>query len=837
MSGPAIRGNEGTQYVDPEKSLGMERANTANPTSEVGRVQTPDLGAYFEDVVEKGVKGHANVYGSKASRPAIPLPVLGAPHEQASYSLATTSSGISYSSSLQYDVIYSEQLQRMLKESKLPEDIKNQVGFLLANPKSADLFDEHIRKTAAAFRKQAIEEVLAGDRYLSPEWQPTPPADDQFTRAYISIVQQFLPEDPKEAAKLEFAYYHPEMVSPEMREKADALHVQVTQALAEQHIEVPPTYKPDSRFIDDEISTNYDMQFEDLLKEWGENKDPKVVQALLTLHYHPDADIQNVDQYRSILQDLERTAHEETRDNFMDQYGLEEENVPPDWPQTDTNSYDAMIESAYRARNTMNLEALINKPPFPLTDAEKALLRKAFEDPNAPDIPEKIKALAVQVMSKSLEEIRVEYQLKTWEPSETSPALWQGSTEALNGLQNLNDMKDILAEYATRFPPNSPERVIFQNYLKAVGEAIDKLQQLLYAQQSQDAKGAKVVSDARCEAAKDKAAEWKKAYDDQVEQQRQIEEQQKKAGKLGSIMKVLGPIMIAVAIVATIVTLGTMGPLAIALTVALLAFTITSQVGGPNLIQGAMNGFVTMLHDIGIPEGKWGDLVMKIVMIAIVFVLTKNVGTGMASAAGTAAAATNIATTMLTSSDITQSFLVNCGVKPEVAAIAAACVNAVISIGASFKTAYGNATNKTMLLAQMRNDIGVINRQLAAAPSTMQYISLQIQKGAKIVAIEALERGDQYLHMAEQTVQTSMVGLQVTKGYFDYQVNMMQGVLAKTKGDADARQAIIDNMLSTLKSLIQMMNNLMQGEVEFNAELGKYQQRKFVVARSQPFVV
>jgi hypothetical protein len=345
---------------------------------------------------------------------------------------------------------------------------------------------------------------------------------------------------------------------------------------------------------------------------------PEQKAQLQYLHYHPDAQFPNGE----VLKNLNGQLQSMLLASLANEFGF-----PAGWepPSVKSEVQDAVIQGYYREAFFNKLSAYGKAQTPPLTDAQLAALKKAFDNPDDPSVSADTKKIIEQLKGEAIAEISPKLGLPIgWVPPVGAPAGGHLSTEsatvALNGVNTAQEMLGNLETLALKLP-NSPMRAMLLDFLKAISEALSQLKEQIFAMQSMDAGKAKELGKAELDTQLNK-----------LEKQRKEMEKQKDSGKPGmagfqKFMQAFGPCAAVIAVIMAVVTMGTMTALVLAVAVAAIAYTVADSivqgVTGTGVMGQVMKALTEMVAAI-IPEGPGRtamDIIVKVVAIVVCLAL------------------------------------------------------------------------------------------------------------------------------------------------------------------------------------------------------------------------
>lgn len=343
----------------------------------------------------------------------------------------------------------------------------------------------------AAQRKEALAKVQVDDPEIVAlaEKEGLSPGEVQQDLQMTSNVsfKQMIKDMPEEdQQKLLFARSHPEAsnLSPELQAKLKEINAAVTKSVGESvgfgsdWGGVPI----DSSYLDLQVMDDFEDSFENNLRS---AVDDGIVtedqyKKLITMYYMPGAYAGDTD-----LQVKFQTFRDAAVGELQQRYGFKSDYRPP----VDNSTFTQTTNGAFRAhfKNELN-----NTSP-PLTDAQKDQIMAYYNNPNDPSLPKDptqlavIKTLANAIKGLSTAAVIKEFGLEpTWLPIVTSinnPAMDMGLYGvAKGGVELLNKLFKTISGNLS-----GEQQEKYSDYLKAVSEALNVLQQFLYSLEGSDA--------------------------------------------------------------------------------------------------------------------------------------------------------------------------------------------------------------------------------------------------------------------------------------------------------------------------------------------------------------
>lgn len=562
--------------------------------------------------------------------------------------------------------------------------------------------------------------------------------------------------------------------------------------------------------------------------------DLATARRLTTLLYYPDLGTPDEQQTISRIK-------QEALNKIKDDYGLV--TLPEGVPSPDQEGFVNMVSNNYRG----NLDALIEDQS--LTVDQKAALKTYLGDPSAPGIPEDIKTLASQLKQQALLSVQQEYGLPiSWTP--VGPDLWVGSRIGLDALNYLQSMNNIVVRTVATFPADSSARIVLTNFLKVIGQAISALQQQLFQMQNADVEKSREAGKGSLDAQQTKIDLHKEALDKEVAQQREIAEKKAKADKLGGIMKIVGPIILAVSIVATLASLGTLGPAAIAVSATLLAMTIAEQAGKGPITKKSIDFFaktvIGNLLSLGGKSGKVGrDIADFIGMVTVIISIIALCG---ATKGGSFADAVMMGSQVFASSNMVAEAAGNFGgLPPDKAAMIGMYVTIAVTVAAAMGTAAYTYAKKQEAGKELMASLTQSQAKLQAAE--LKVIQLSAQDGVGKMQIymakaEVLLR-KMVVSLAEarafgsptklemdirrllSILQVSNASMGLSTAKLKYDISVAEGNIEQIRANAEANEAILQKAIDDIRTLIDQLMSIINSFGSWMASLEEFQAHKY----------
>lgn len=452
------------------------------------------------------------------------------------------------------------------------------------DPKTQELLDQ-LNSTASTFVKQKQAEVGAEHAW-------SPPKEDSgefgktayagfFTGAMAVIDKQEPPLTEKQLAEITFAYHYPDEASTEGLDLLKKLGIdkEVSQLLLEKGIAAPQSPKHTMVF-DEKVAVSYNQKYQQNLQAFAEKKglSEEQVQKLTYQHFNPEANFPESEQLKNMNAELEAEAFTQIQ---------EEHALPAGWKILEDNSakrqFNTKFNGAYQFENDVGFDHFVAANPL-MKKSEALQLKHALANPEASGVSETIKAEAEKIRKKSADKVRdIRYkgQLpKNWAP--TATPLWMGDQTQFKALKVLGETVKTVQSLSEKVPGFNNNDNSMLNYLKAVSEALIKMQESTFSSQQKDMESSREITKAQTEERNDQLALREKQEAEMAAKRKEIADAQSAIAFFANILKPFGiPVLAIVGIVGTLITiasLGTLGPAVVAIVVSLTLVTVADQI-------------------------------------------------------------------------------------------------------------------------------------------------------------------------------------------------------------------------------------------------------------------
>ncbi|EFB41041.1 MULTISPECIES: type III secretion system translocon subunit SctE [Parachlamydia] len=646
--------------------------------------------------------------------------------------------------------------------------------------------------------------------------------DSAFKAAVKQAVSQMgLPKEQADQliAKTIFAHEHPEAVTRSPDDLASQIEKQVGEQV-KQEMGLPDDWQftPETSNLDDKLATDYNSAYDaaisgdfskiqsnpDLVKTL-KNMSPQQLAQLKYAHYNPGTASQTGN-----LRDVNAQLESMILGSLINEYGF-----PPGWkPAVDNSAQNATIKGAYRAAFAQQVSNYAKSQTPPLTQDQIDQIMEAFDNPEVAS--PQMKALIGQLQQSAISSIRDAYGL----PSDwTAPV---GETEnamldpfsAQVGTNAINLGKEMISQATTLALnlPNVPMKAEILDFMKAISDALTKLQEQIYLIQNQDASKAKELGKAELDKQLNKLAEQKKQMEDQ-----------RKSGKPGlgifnSIMKVLGPISTVFSVVIAVLTLGAgAGLIGVAVAAAAIAYTVADQALTASGKQGVM-GYAMQALTAAIKAAIPGppalqmamDMIIKTVAIVALtaLVMTANPMVGMTVGLQAIGQATM-------QSNVIQNLVKLMGGDEMAQQITAMVLVTVATVVASLAFMVVTFFLQAELIPfQIAETVAKVAKTLVETLTKMASLAEKISDA--ILKIARM----QLLDIAQIANQLLSNGLDAAHSAIEIRSQLQQAAQVLAKAELEADMQVLNAMIKLLRKIIDNLTAGMPAEAEAISEIG-----------------
>lgn len=398
--------------------------------------------------------------------------------------------------------------------------------------------------------------------------------------------------------------------------------------------------------------------------------------------------------------------------------------------------------------------------------------------PDFSSLPGDLKADAEQLFAETKTEIIGKYGLDvTWIPAKIP--LYAAGIDP-KGIAAANSAMGIAREVLDgalkvgNGMADGPEKTLFLNYLKAIGQALTALQETIYAMQAAQSGTAKSANKAKLDMQLNDLDKQQRAADKLAEQTKKI----RSMGPIGKIFDWLIKIII-------LAFAFFMGPIAFMLA---LAYFTDSVV---HAAMGSKKTGVQIMFD-KIAESIKPDaaaVAVKVILACAICVVQANPYL--------------IMQIFLTDSRIIQDCVKVCGGDKMAQEITAMIVNMIIQIAIMVIAIIVTGGSATSVIAAKVAEI--------------------LSKAAKI----ALETASKIITIARYVMCIIMASLQITQSSIQLNNSVVQANMVMIKGDAEKYSEEIQAIIKALTKMIQKLLQLLQGNSESIVTISNFQAKKY----------
>jgi hypothetical protein len=354
--------------------------------------------------------------------------------------------------------------------------------------------------------------------------------------------------------------------------------------------------------------------------------------------------------------------------------------------------------------------------------------------------------------------------------------------------------------------PSDTDKVIFLNYLKAIGDALTKAQQQLYELQLAQTMASSVAKQSEVDVINAQAAVRKKEREDIKAQNDQLKKDQEKMEGLSSFMSSLGPWATGFSVALSIATFGGATPLMIAVNVTLLTMTIADSALAPLGINATAEVFgaltqVIIKMDPSI-DPKTAEIISNAVMTAVLLAVSAGASAKFAGSLGNALVSNTKTVLASTALIIARSPLIK---------------NLTTAI--TYQVMINNfPTPKDEKEAQTQKDEAQRTAEMAGlivgmASSMVLSVGAVAGSTSKERVLEGFERlvtrlrtGFSYGGAAIQFV---TMGVGVGRGYVQGDIYGIKGSIENIKAAAEAQEVATQDQIEALKNIIKLILDIL----------------------------
>jgi hypothetical protein len=466
-----------------------------------------------------------------------------------------------------------------------------------------------------------------------------------------------------------------------------------------------------------------------------------------------------------------------------------------------------------------------------VSDSTKEQLRTLLQSPPLGGASTEIEELLSSVVQKTIEEMVVTQGVpKGWMPVSVARPTFSGQLSAFveNTIQVMEETQQAALTTMESIPPDEATTSVFMDYLKAVSEALDELQQCLYALQMASINCNRNMSIAQQDLMANSIANQAKIAKKQKKMERKARKAKKggKNKKINLAIKIVAPVAMAAMMAAVIVTGGLAAPFLVPCLMVcgfMLANSVSHSAGGPDLMEGAMDGIGKLGEMIG---GEQGRLLAQGIAIAAVILICVLSGNPLAFMVGM-----SFAMEMMMADNFLFNASKECGASDQEAMIAMICV-----LGAFMLACMAGGAAAAGRSAGTAANAG---RGVAGAAAAGEGAAAGAAAGTAAGAAAA-RQGATTLSTAEKIKQLGKVaavitaastvaqgGYQVEEGLAQYRVQSLLAQLQKILGDLKARQEEIEAMINLVQQVMQTLVDSLGGVTEQIAAISQLQGKKY----------
>lgn len=674
----------------------------------------------------------------------------------------------------QQDGAFATGLNNLLDEATQSQGLSEEdaalVRFAYYHPDS-EIVPQNLKDLAKDLIQKATDQVR--EQFNDPDFEPKPDVtsfdnniNDLYQSDFNAALKNYAEENglsDEDVARLIFAQNHPETpVDPKDAAVLKELNAQVVQDLSQEY-GLPSTleFKPDTEFFDAQISQNLEANFDALLSTYSDenglsSKDAATVKFAFM---HPEADIPVSDSgldYKALAADLSAKATAQT---------VKADGLPEGYsPTPPTKTFDQIVTGGFifAARDAVTDPAQGLSKEDQETVFQLVTGQISMDDPSVPDA---LKDSARAVKKKALQKVMAQFGIPQgqFEPdpnnmknaSINTPKNLQiqtGTVKLAGGM--VGGFKTVLKEM-----PNGSEKAVYADYLKAIGDALANLREVLYAIEQKDSSLSKEMSNWSTQSAQNKNDLNNAQRNKNLEKMRKAAKG--KGGPLGALMKFfkkLGPIIGAMMATAML------GPVGLALSVLDTKLQIFAKMNSL-----FADGLAKMAKSAGASDkvAERMKIVGKVMFISTFFVAMGPTG---------GSAFMTFGPQMISESGVVKDIAVSAGAKPELAG----------QIGMYVTMAVGAAIALAMMIvpipgpqvaALAKGAIDALRTVADALVDVATIVAQTLQKMVKFLA----DKMSSVMSLESQLGQVASMANDAIKTIIDNMKSLI-GTLSKTVG-------------------------------------------------------
>lgn len=408
---------------------------------------------------------------------------------------------------------------------------------------------------------------------------------------------------------------------------------------------------------------------------------------------------------------------------------------------------------------------------------QQNLLLQAYPDPNNSSLSDNLKSIATDLISQSTNTVIANNNLDaTWQPTiptllaaGVDPTTIQNANTAIStGQEAVNQATTIINQM-----PDSPEKTQYLAFLKVIGQALNTLQQAVYAMQAAQSNTSKALSNGQLQTQLDNIAM----------QQRSADAVQQKEGKMAN----MGPIGQVFTWIFKIVIL------AVSLCTGPIGFAIALAYFTDSAVSAAQGNSQTYTD-------KMFAAISNALPPAAAAVVNFTIAATISLASGNVFLAMNL---IGQDCGFVQDAVKACGGDAMAQSIAAMVVNLVIQIAFIV--------------------VVLVVTGGAATPAIAGEVASMIAEATNIT----LETAEKVVKISMIIMQVIMASLQIASDGISINNNILLSQIDIIKGQAEAYSEQLEAMIAQIKHVIDKLLQMIQGNSDMIVSISNFQGQKW----------
>lgn len=445
----------------------------------------------------------------------------------------------------------------------------------------------------------------------------------------------------------------------------------------------------------------------------------------------------------------------------------------------------ALLEAYFANPNDPSIPQRIKDLATSILQTRNQLLQY-FDNPDDPSIPDSVKTIGRQLVTEATNTTIAKFNLSTdWTPTITSltaagidPATWSLAQGALT------TMTDLLgsAETVVNQMPEGPQKMIYLNFLRQIGQAILDLQEAIGEMQVAKTEAEKQAANAKLNSALDNF----KIQQEAAEAMKEKQDKMAGTGGLDIFLNVLTKLTMLVVGIC-------MGPVVLLMTVLYIADTSYAEDNGTTSLLQQLSGMISEWTD---SIGPGGQAILgtgfQLVMATVISVATMNVFVMV-----------NLYTQDFT---FVEDFVLGCGGSETDAMICNLVFTVVVQI------------TLMVVMCIMTGGLGAAGEIGGIIAKVAEVLGKSIEFASRVVKAAAI------------ALQIVMASLQVSASGVSLNNNVLLAQIDMIKGRAESRSEEIDAMIQLLQQLINKLLEMLNGDSSWYMNLSNFNGQKWADA-------